>query len=355
MIPQPHIIGFGAYVPARVVTNADIAAREHIAEDWIVSRTGIEARRIVAPGETGTDMASAASLKALAHAGRTPEDITHIVYATCTPDAASPSAACSLEAKLSISGRTAFDLNAACAGFINGLEVSRALIALHPAACVLLVASESLSHRCNWDDHATAVLFGDGAGAAIITGNDDAEPASDQTQGNDRTAVVDESRSAKQASPVGRIKDVSLGSDGKKGQLLLITGGFSAAPYRIGDVVGPDYCIRMDGGLVYKHAVRNMTADCKKVLERNGLTPEDVDLFIPHQANLRIIEGVGARLGIAEEKVFLNVQKYGNTSAASIPIALSEAAESGALRPGMRVLLTSFGGGLTWGSALLQF
>jgi 3-oxoacyl-[acyl-carrier-protein] synthase-3 len=333
MIHPARLIGFGSYVPEKIVTNADFAAHAPITGEWIVSRTGIEARHVVADGQTGTDMALAASLAALGGSGRAPGDITHILYATCTPDAACPSAACTLAAKLGLRGRAAMDINAACAGFLNGLELARGLIALAPDACILLVASESLSHRCNRQDYATAVLFGDGAGAVLAAGPQAAAPD----------------------APSARIVDNLLGTDGDRGRLLLISGGFSAAPYALGDAVGPEYFIRMDGGLVYKHAVRNMTASCLELLARNGLVPADVDLFIPHQANLRIIEAVGARLGIPAEKCFLNVQKYGNTSAASIPLAMDEALRSGRLVPGMRALLTSFGGGLTWGATLLQF
>jgi 3-oxoacyl-[acyl-carrier-protein] synthase-3 len=327
--------GFGSCVPEKVEPNADFAANAHITDEWIVSRTGIKARHIVAGGQTGTDMALGASLAALGAAGRAPDDLTHIIYATCTPDAACPSAACTLASKLGLSRRMALDINAACTGFLNGLEVARALIALTPEACILLVASESLSHRCSPEDYATAVLFGDGAGAVLVTGP--------------------ETPAATPASPVARVVDNLLGTDGDKGNLLLISGGFSATPYALGDRVGPEYFIRMDGGLVYKHAVRNMTASSLELLARNGFSPADVDLFIPHQANLRIIEAVGARLDIPAEKCFINVQKYGNTSAASIPLAMDEAIRSGRLVPGMSVLLASFGGGLTWGAALLQF
>ena len=337
MTHSSYITGFGSYVPETVVSNAAFSGNADITDEWIVSRTGIETRRIVAPGQTGTDMALAASLAALEKAGRSAEDITHIVYATCTPDAACPSAACILEAKLGISGRMAVDVNAACAGFLNGLELSRALVALAPENCVLLVAAESLSHRCNREDPSTAVLFGDGAGAVLVTGDKTPPPAE------------------KAAWPKAKIVDAIVSTDGAKGKLLLITGGFSATPYALGDTVGPDYFIRMDGGLVFKHAVRNMTASCQAVLARNGLTPDDVDMFVPHQANLRIIEAVGSRLAIPAERCFVNVQKYGNTSAASIPLALDEAIAAGAIQPGMNVLLTSFGGGLTWGATLLRF
>jgi 3-oxoacyl-[acyl-carrier-protein] synthase-3 len=328
-----RISGFGYFVPERALTNADIAARTGIEDEWILSRTGISSRRILDEGMTGADMAFFAAQAALSGCALDARDITHILYATCTPDAYCPSAACTLAAKLGIKGRMAVDLNAACAGFINGLALADALLARDPAARVLLAASESLSHRCNWEDHSTAVLFGDGAGAVIVGGADSPPPK----------------------GLSGVVVDALVGSDGSKGNLLRISGGGSAFPYKLGDTVGPEYFIRMEGGLVFKHAVRSMSACCLALLERNGLAPGDVDLFIPHQANLRIIEAVGSRLGISEAKVFLNVREYGNTSAASIPLALGEAVQAGALRPGMRALISSFGGGLTWGAALLQF
>ena len=331
MTTYSRLSGFGRYVPEKILTNDEISASADITDEWIVSRTGISSRRILEGGMTGTDMALYAARQAMHSAGFTPEDITHILYATCTPDAQCPSAACTLAGKLNIKGRMAVDVNAACAGFVNALSLADALLARDSSATVLLVASESLSHLCNWEDIGTAVLFGDGAGAVIVTST------------------------APPSGLSGAVTDVLAGSDGSKSDLLLISGGSSASPYALGDRVGPEYFIRMQGGLVFKHAVRNMTACCRELLERNGLTPADVDLFIPHQANLRIIEAVGSRLDIGEDRVFLNVQTYGNTSAASIPLALSEAVDEKRLRPGMRVLMTTFGGGLTWGAALLQF
>ncbi len=337
MTISSRISGFGFSVPQKTLSNADIAAYSDITDEWIVSRTGITARRILEDGQTGTDLALAASRRALAAAGYTAEDVTHIIYATCTPDACCPSAACTLAGKLDILGRMAVDVNAACSGFVNGLELARGLAAAHPSAVVLLVAAESLSHRCNWEDRGTAVLFGDGAGAVIITGAKAPAPQ------------------APPSLPSADLVDAIVGSDGSKGDMLLISGGFSAAPYKLGDVVGPEYFIRMQGGLVFKQAVRRMGAACQELLDRNGLAAGDVDVFVPHQANLRIIEAVGGRLGIPLERVFLNVQRYGNTSAASIPIALGEAMEEGFIKPGMNVLITTFGGGLTWGAGLLRF
>lgn len=334
MTIHSRMSGFGFFVPPKILSNSDIAEQSGITDEWIVSRTGISTRHVLEGGMTGTDMALAATQMALERAGLPAAAISHVLYATCTPDACCPSAACTLAGKLGLAGVMAVDVNAACAGFVNGLELADGLVARNPEACVLLLASESLSHRCNWEDRATAVLFGDGAGAVLIRGANAPQPDSVLS-----AALV----------------DMSLLSDGSRRELLLISGGFSATPYKLGDTVGPDYFIRMNGSLVFKHAVRCMSACCSELLARNGLGPQDVDLFVPHQANLRIIEAVGGRLGIAPERVFLNVQKYGNTSAASIPLALGEAVSEGRIRTGMRVLVTSFGGGLTWGAALLVF
>lgn len=332
MTTYSRISGFGYSVPERVLTNTELTAGSDITDEWILSRTGIQTRRILAPGQNGSDLALAATAAALEKSGHKTEDITHILYATCTPDAACPSAACTLAQKLELNGCMTLDFNAACTGFVYGLELADALLHRSPDACILLVAAEALSHRCNIADPGTAVLFGDGAGAVIASKKQDSNGALS-------AAIV----------------DVTLGSDASKGDLLHISGGFSASPYKMGDTVGPEYFIRMQGGAVFKQAVRNMAAQCTLLLERNGLGPDDIDVFVPHQANLRIIEAVGTRLDFGADKVFLNVQKYGNTSAASIPLALGEAVESGFVRQGHRMLVTSFGGGLTYGAALLQF
>ena len=328
--------GFGFSVPDHVLDNAELCSKADITDEWILTRTGIRSRRILAPGQNGSDLALKATLDALASCNKKPDDISHILFATCTPDAACPSAACTLAGKLGINGCMAVDLNSACTGFVYGLELADGLLARAPEACVLLVAAEALSHRCNMADPSTAVLFGDGAGAVIATRQD-------------------KSGEVKPSALSAELLDVSLGSDASKGDLLHIDGGYSATPYKLGDTVGPEYFIRMQGGAVFKQAVRHMSAQCNLIMERNGLTADDIDVFIPHQANLRIIEAVGDRLGIAKDKVFLNVQKYGNTSAASIPLALGEAMQSGFIRAGHKVLVTSFGGGLTYGAALLRF
>ncbi len=327
---SPRIRGFGASAPETIITNTALAERVDTSDEWIVSRTGIRERRVVSPGQTGTDLALAASRSALARAGRQAEDITHIFYATCTPDACCPSAACTLAHKLELKGRMALELNAACSGFVYGLELARTTCLANPDACVLLVAAETLSHRCNWEDRSTCVLFGDGAGAVLVEGEN-------VSRTNDSAKAV--------------VQDILLSSDGSLGDLLRIGDRF----YDLGEAVGPEYFVRMRGREVFKHAVRSMGGICRALLARNGLSPEDIDVLVPHQANIRIIEAVGERLGIPGERVFVNVEKYGNTSAASIPLALAEAVDQGRLQPGMRVLLSTFGGGFTWGAALLQF
>ncbi len=335
MISKTSISGFGAYAPPTVVTNADLAKRVDTSDEWITSRTGISERRIAAPGQAGSDLAGEAAKAALARSGRSPEELTHIIYCGCTPDAACPPAACSLGNKLGAPRVAAFDLNAACSGFLYGLSVADGIVRADPSACVLLAAAEVLSHRCNWEDRSTCVLFGDGAGACVICG-DKVAPATVH------------------AVPDARLLDVRISGDASLGSLLEIGGG-SAHPYTLGQAVGPEYFIRMQGREVFKHAVRSMSAICREILERNNLTVNAVDVLVPHQANSRIIEAVGERLEFPSEKVFVNVHKYGNTSAASIPLAVGEALDAGAIRPGMTVLLTTFGGGFTWGAALVRF
>lgn len=330
-----NISGFGAYAPPTVVTNADLAKRVDTSDEWITTRTGIAERRVASAGQAGSDLALEAAKAALVRAGRTAEEITHVIYCGCTPDAVCPPASCTLAAKLGAPHVAGFDLNAACSGYVYGLSVARGLVLADPSACILLAASEVLSQRCNWEDRSTCVLFGDGAGVCVVTG-DKARPA------------------AAHGTLDARLMDVRISGDASLGKLLEIGGG-SAHPYTLGQIIGPEHFIRMQGRDVFKHAVRSMSAVCRDLLQANGMTVADLDLVIPHQANLRIIEAVGERLEVPAEKVFVNVQKYGNTSAASIPLALGEALDAKAIKPGMTVLLTTFGGGFTWGAALLRF
>lgn len=323
------IIGQGFYVPERVLTNADLEKMVDTSDQWIVERSGIRERRIAAPGQATSDLARRAAEKALASAGLTARDLTHILVATLTPDAYCPSAASKLQHLLGCRNIMAMDLNAACSGFLYGLQTGRALATLSPGSNVLLVAAEVLSSRTNYTDRSTCVLFGDGAGAVVLS----SDPAA-------RGAVVE---------------DVDLHCDGQFWDLLTVRGGGSARPYRLGEAVAEDFFIQMAGRETFKQATRAMENVSRDMLKRHGLGVAEVDLFISHQANLRIISHVGKKLGFREEQVYLNLERYGNTSAASVGIALAEARENGAIRDGHRVMLTTFGGGLTWGTALLQF
>ncbi len=324
------IFGLGTYLPDAVMTNEDLSKLVDTSDEWITSRTGIKIRHHLAKGQTNTDMGFKASIRALADAGLEAGDITHVLYATCTGDYITPSAACLLSDKLGINRRFAVDLNAACSGCLFSLVVARGLVAAQPDAKVLLVAAEALSSRTNWTDRSTCVLFGDGASALVIG-----------APGNGRELAV--------------LEDIETATDGSLG-LLLHFGGLlpSGEFYRIGDTVGEDFFIHMDGREVYKHAVRNMAAISKDLLARNNLTIDDVDMLVPHQANMRIIEAVGARVGIDPSKVYVNVSRTGNTSAASIPLAIDDARRDGSLKAGMRVLTCTFGGGLTWSAALFR-
>ncbi|MCC8194587.1 MAG: ketoacyl-ACP synthase III [Deltaproteobacteria bacterium] len=325
------IFGLGSYLPDPVMTNAELSKLVDTSDEWITSRTGIKERHLLAKGQTNTDMGHAAAVRALADAGVTADEITHVLYATCTGEYITPSASCLLCDKLGISGRFAVDINAACSGCLFSLVVARGLISAQPDAKVLLVAAEAHSARTNRLARATCVLCGDAA-AALVLGS----------EGMGKTLAV--------------MDDIETGTDGSLGPLLHFGGPRECGEYyKIGDTLGVDYFISMNGREVYKHAVRNMAAVSKDVLARNNLTIDDVDMLVPHQANMRIMEAVGSRLGVPEEKVFVNLTNTGNTSAASIPLAIDEARRQGALRPGMRVLTCTFGGGLTWSAALFRF
>ncbi|MDD4951053.1 MAG: ketoacyl-ACP synthase III [Desulfovibrionaceae bacterium] len=330
MKAQCIIRGLGLKVPKKVVSNADLEKLVETSDEWIVTRTGIRTRCVANAEETCSELALAAAGQALDQAGMAAEDLTHIVVGTFSADYVIPSAACVLEHKLGLKNRVALDVSAACSGFLYSVEVARGLIALHPESRVLVCASEILTSRTNWEDRSTCVLFGDGAGAAVLTA--------------DAPGLAG-----------GRIIDLLLASDGSLGDLLSVKGGGSAAPYRLGDRVGEEFFAQMMGREVYKHAVRNMTAISQDLLARNGVHKDDLDVLLPHQANLRIIEAVGRKLDIPPEKVFVNVDRYGNTSAASVPLALTEARQTGFIKDGDLVLVTTFGGGFTWGAALIRF
>jgi 3-oxoacyl-[acyl-carrier-protein] synthase-3 len=323
------ITGLGLHLPRTLVTNADLEGLVDTSDEWILTRTGIGSRYFAQDDEPCSVLAYHASCRALENAGLTPQDLTHIFVGTFSGDYNLPTTACILQDMLGLKGVPSFDLAAACSGFLYCLETARAFTCLYPDARILVVGSEVTTSRINFEDRTTCVLFGDGAGAAVVTG---------------------------QNNP-GRIRvvDAMLKADGSVGGLLTIHGGGSACKPVLGQTVGPEYFVQMNGRDVFKNAVRCMAEISGTLLERNGLTASDIDLFIPHQANMRIIEAIAKKLDMDMGRIFINLDRVGNTSAASIPIALTEAEDCGRIQPGMKVLLTAFGGGFTWASALLQF
>lgn len=320
------LIGLGMHAPANRMTNEDLSKIVETSDEWITERTGIKVRRIAERGTPTSDLCLEASRKALADAKVSPEDLDFILVGTCTPDMPLPSTACFLQMKLGARKAFSVDLNAACAGFLYSLTTGDALIRAGRGKTGLVVGGEILSSVTDYTDRATCILFGDGAGAAVLSECPDGEG----------------------------ILSCHLHSDGTLWELIHAPGGGTLHPY------GPEveqnrmHAIRMSGNEVYKHAVTKLVEVTQEALARTGTDISEVSLFVPHQANKRIIDAVGKRLGISEDRVFLNLSQYGNTSAASIPIALAEAKGKGLLRPGDLVLLAAFGGGLTWGSVLLR-
>jgi 3-oxoacyl-[acyl-carrier-protein] synthase-3 len=330
MSGQPNILGLGYYVPDSVLTNPDLEEMVETSDEWITTRTGIKERRIAAEGQGCSDLALYASHRALEDAGCDAGDLTHILLATFTPDYCTPTSSCVLQGELGATRcQMAADVGAGCSGFIYALDLARGLLALDPGATVLVVGSEVCTARLNFSDRNTCVLFGDGAGAAVLGGGSESGPC---------------------------LVDALQHSDGTLGHLLPVgREGGSARPYQLGQAVSEDFFIQMKGRELFRHAVRGMADLTTKLLRRNGLTTADVDLFIPHQANLRIIEALAKKLEYPMQNIYVNVDRYGNTSAASVILGLSEAYANGRITSGDTVLLTAFGAGLTWGSALIQF
>ena len=330
-IPRAAITGLGVYLPSKILTNSDLAQFVDTNDEWIVQRTGIKQRRIAAPEETTLSMGVAAARKALASAQLPAERLDLIICATLIPEHPFPSTACLAQEALGAKRAGAFDLSAACAGFVYALSVARAYIVSGMAENVLVIGSETMSRVIDWQDRSTCVLFGDGAGAVVI-----------QAQRGDQWSR-------------GEIESVVLMSDGAKGDYLKIPAGGSKAPASLETVQARQHFIKMNGSEVFKAAVRGMADACLQAVMQADLRLEDVDLMVAHQANSRIIEGVQRRLSLPDSKVFQNVQRYGNTSGASIPIALYDAVSDKALRPGMRVAVAGFGGGFAWGAAIIRW
>ena len=328
--PNSIIIkGTGKYVPERIVTNDDLSKIVDTSDEWIFGRSGIKRRRIAADGETTSDMALKASKAAIESAGLTPHDIDLVIVTTVNPDMLFPSTACILQAKLGIRNNIpCFDLEAACSGFVYGMEVATSMMASGRYKNALVVSSEKMSSMLDWKDRSTCVLFGDGSGAVVLAAS-----------GEENAGIL------------GNV----LGADGSDTAMLCMPAGFSSMPPSERTVREGLHYLKMDGREVFKHAVRIMQEKALEVLDLCGVSAEDVALLIPHQANTRIIETVAKRLKIPSEKVYVNIENYGNTSSASIPIALDEVVRGGKVRKGDLVLLVAFGAGLTWGATLVRF
>lgn len=321
------IIGTGSFLPEKIMKNCDLEKIVDTSDEWITSRTGIRERRILEEGKATSDMGIEASKKALKDANLDPLDVDLVIVATMTGDMITPSTACIIQDKLGCKNAAAFDVSAACSGFIYGLSIAYGLIKSGVYKNVLLVASEAMSRILDWEDRGTCILFGDGAGAAVIS-----------------------------EVPKGRgILGLELGSDGSGKDNLLIPSGGSRSPVSQKTLDSREQYLRMEGSEVFKFAVRKIDETCKNLLKKTGLNSDDIDLFIPHQANTRIIDSAVKKLKIPKEKTFVNLDKYGNMSAASIPVALDEALKQGKISDGDNILLVGFGGGLTWGSAILKW
>ena len=321
------ITGTGMYVPDRVLTNRDLEHMVETSDEWIRERTGIRERRIAAPDQASSDLAVIAARRALDAAGLEPKDVDQIVLATTTPDRYLPSCACTVQAKLGASNAAAYDMFAACTGFVYGLGIARGAIGTGQADTVLVIGVETLSRIVDYTDRNTCVLFGDGAGAAVL-----------------RPCAAGEG-----------ILAISMGSDGTLGEVLEIPSGGSSQPASADTVQARGHFIKMRGRELFKIAVRAMEDSVRRTLDETGLSPDDIDLLVPHQANLRILDAVRERLKVPSEKMVVNVDRYGNTSSASIPISLDEVVREGRLKPGDHLGLVAFGGGATWGATLMRW
>ncbi|HET7547561.1 MAG TPA: beta-ketoacyl-ACP synthase III [Usitatibacter sp.] len=320
MTGYARITGTGSYLPDKVLTNRDLESIVETSDEWIVARTGIRQRHVAAEGQFTSDLALAASRKALAAARRTPDDVDLVIVATSTPDMVFPSSACLLQGKLGVTHGAAFDLQAVCSGFVYALATADLFVRSGRHRCALVVGAEIFSRILDWKDRSTCVLFGDGAGAVVLE-------ASDQPG----------------------ILSSHLHADGRHAGILNTPG------HVCGGAVQGDPTLKMDGGAVFKLAVRVLEENAREALAANGLGIEDVDAYIAHQANVRIISHVAKKLGIAESRCVVTVDRHANTSAASVPLALDVAVREGRVKRGDTLLLQGVGGGFTWGSVLLKY
>ena len=328
--PIAYVAGTGRGIPAKVMTNHDFAALGlETSHDWIVERTGIVERRIAAPDESTCSMAVTASKQAMARAGVHAGELDAIVLSTATPDRLLPSTAVDLQAQLGATRAAAFDLSAACTGWLYSMTVAEGLMHSGAIETALVVGAEKMSAITDWQDRSTCVLFGDGAGAVVLK----------RTQNGGTRGIL----------------STFMRSDGTLAELLWRPAGGAAVPFSDAVLQDRSSFVKMAGREVFKHAVRQMSEACDRALDGAKLTGSDIDILIPHQANNRIIEATAKHAGISMEKVYVNVDRFGNTSSASIPIAIDEAIEKGRLRPGSTALLCAFGAGFTWGSMVIRF
>jgi len=319
-----RIAGTGSYLPEKVLTNADLTKFVETSDEWIVARTGIRERHVAAEGETTSDLGYHAAVRAMEAAGVTAAELDLIIMGTTTPDLIFPSSACLMQHKLGANGCPAFDVNAACSGFIYALTIADKFIRSGAAKTALVVGSETLTRMLDWSDRGTCVLFGDGAGAVVL-------------KADSETGIL----------------STHMHADGGKKELLWNPVGVSAG-FRM-DEPNAGVRVLMTGNEVFKHAVKALDSVVEEALDANGLDRHDLDWLVPHQANLRIIEATAKRLDMPMERVIVTVDRHGNTSSGSVPLALDEAVRSGKIQRGQLVLLEAFGGGFTWGSALLRY
>lgn len=327
--PFSYIAGTGRGVPAKVMTNADFASIGiETSDEWIIERTGIRSRHISAEGDSTCSMAADAARSAMSKAGVQPGEIDTIILSTATPDRLLPATAVDLQAELGATRAAAFDLSAACSGWLYGMTMADGLVSSGAAETILVVGSEKMSSIIDWTDRSTCVLFGDGAGAAIVR----------KTEPNSKKGIL----------------SAFMRSDGTLANLLYRPEGGAAVPFSLNVLEERSHFVKMAGREVFKHAVRSMSEAADRALDGAKLTSSEVDLLIPHQANVRIIEATAKHAGISMDKVYVNVDRYGNTSSASVPIALDEAIEKKIVGPGSTVMMVAFGAGFTWSSMVIR-
>ena len=329
---RSEIVGCGSYLPERVVTNAELSAKIDTTDEWIVSRTGIRQRHLAADGVLTSDLALKAAERALENAAIPAAEVDMLILATTTPDNTFPATATKIQNRLGMVNGAAFDVQAECSGFVYGLAIADNFIKTRQCKTIVLIGAETFSRILDWEDRSTCVLFGDGAGAVVLRAGEGGSDANVGETGHNQ----------------GRgVLSTHLHSDGSTNDLLYVDGGPSST-----QTVGH---VRMVGREVYRHAVISLAAIVGEALEANGLAPEEIDWLVPHQANKRILDGTAKRLGLAEEKMFVTVDRHANTSAASIPLALDEAVRDGRIKRGHLVLMEAMGGGLTWAAGLVRW